>query len=113
MTLVPFDDRDGWIWWDGSLVPWHDANLHVLSHGLYYASTVFEGERAYGRNIFRTRRSVMALARSLQITVIEREIAAAGVAPVRGELDRYRDGCPTRLHRAYRACLSGAKETDL
>ena len=53
MELVPFDDRDGWIWWDGALVPWRDARLHVLSHGLHYASAVFEGERAYSGNIFR------------------------------------------------------------
>ena len=55
MTLVPFDDRDGWIWWNGSLVPWRDARPHVLSHGLHYASAVFEGERAYNGNIFRLR----------------------------------------------------------
>ena len=55
MTLVPFDDRDGWIWLDGFLVPWREARLHVLSHGLHYASAVFEGERAYAGNIFRLR----------------------------------------------------------
>jgi len=55
MTLLPFDDRDGWLWLDGSLVPWRDAKLHVLSHGLHYASAVFEGERAYADNIFRLR----------------------------------------------------------
>jgi branched-chain amino acid aminotransferase len=55
MALVPFDDRDGMIWWDGALVPWRDARLHVLSHGLHYASAVFEGERAYSGNIFRLR----------------------------------------------------------
>ena len=55
MTLLPFDNRDGWLWLDGSLVPWRDARLHVLSHGLHYASAVFEGERAYAGNIFRLR----------------------------------------------------------
>ena len=55
MELVPFDDRDGWIWWDGKLVPWRDAKLHVLTHGLHYASAVFEGERAYNGHIFRLR----------------------------------------------------------
>jgi branched-chain amino acid aminotransferase len=55
MGLVPFDDRDGVIWWDGALVPWREAKLHVLSHGLHYASAVFEGERAYSGNIFRLR----------------------------------------------------------
>lgn len=55
MALIPFDDRDGQIWWDGALIPWREAKLHVLSHGLHYASAVFEGERAYGGNIFRLR----------------------------------------------------------
>ncbi|WP_431281577.1 branched-chain amino acid aminotransferase [Humitalea sp. 24SJ18S-53] len=53
MALVPFDDRDGFIWWDGAFIPWRDAKLHVLSHGLHYASGVFEGERAYNGNIFK------------------------------------------------------------
>ncbi len=52
MTLVPFDDRDGLIWMDGAMVPWRDAKLHVLSHGLHYASGVFEGERCYSGHIF-------------------------------------------------------------
>ena len=55
MALVPFDDRDGQIWFDGVMVPWRDAKLHVLSHGLHYASGVFEGERAYGGHIFKLR----------------------------------------------------------
>ncbi len=55
MTPVPFDDRDGTIWWDGALMPWREARLHVLSHGLHYASAVFEGERAYGGTVFRLR----------------------------------------------------------
>ena len=48
----PFDKRDGVIWMDGAFVPWADAKLHVLTHGLHYASAVFEGERAYGGEIF-------------------------------------------------------------
>jgi branched-chain amino acid aminotransferase len=55
MALFPFDDRDGWLWLDGKLVPWREAKLHVLSHGLHYGSGVFEGERAYAGNIFRLR----------------------------------------------------------
>ena len=55
MALVPFDDRDGQIWLDGIMVPWREAKLHVLSHGLHYASGVFEGERAYSGNIFKLR----------------------------------------------------------
>src|ERR1700704_2525935 len=50
---LPFDDRDGFIWYDGRLVPWRDAKLHVLTHGLHYASCVFEGERVYSGTVFR------------------------------------------------------------
>jgi len=67
MEAVPFDDRDGWIWWDGALVPWRDARLHVLTHGLHYASAVFEGERAYAGNIFRLRDHTDRLVNSARI----------------------------------------------
>jgi branched-chain amino acid aminotransferase len=50
---APYDDRPGHIWYDGKLVPWKNADLHVLSHGLHYASCVFEGERAYNGRIFK------------------------------------------------------------
>ncbi len=53
MATPPFDDRDGLIWFDGEMVDWRDARLHVLSHALHYASAVFEGERVYGGNIFK------------------------------------------------------------
>jgi branched-chain amino acid aminotransferase len=53
MSMLPFDDRDGSIWMNGKLIPWRDAKLHVLSHGLHYASAVFEGERVYGGKTFR------------------------------------------------------------
>ena len=51
--IHPFDDRDGCIWLDGRLVPWREANVHVLTHGLHYASSVFEGERAYSGRIYK------------------------------------------------------------
>ncbi|NBN63279.1 branched-chain amino acid aminotransferase [Pannonibacter tanglangensis] len=54
MAAVPFDQRDGVIWYDGVFVPWSEAKLHVLTHGLHYASSVFEGERAYGGRIFKS-----------------------------------------------------------
>ena len=53
MSTTPFHDRDGWIWMDGKLVEWRSANIHVLTHGLHYASSVFEGERAYNGRIFK------------------------------------------------------------
>ena len=52
MDIVPFDDRDGTIWFNGEMVDWRDAKTHVLNHGLHYASSVFEGERAYNGAIF-------------------------------------------------------------
>jgi branched-chain amino acid aminotransferase len=48
-----YDDRDGKIWMDGDLVDWRAANVHILTHAMHYASSVFEGERAYGGKIFR------------------------------------------------------------
>ena len=82
MTLVPFDDRDGSIWFDGGLVPWRDAKLHVLTHGLHYASAVFEGERAYAGNIFRLHEHTERLINSARIMGFEipyssEQIAAA------------------------------------
>ncbi|MGZ8362720.1 MAG: branched-chain amino acid aminotransferase [Caulobacteraceae bacterium] len=53
MASQPFDDRDGWIWMDGEFKPWREANVHVLNHGLHYASSVFEGERMYDGEIFK------------------------------------------------------------
>ena len=55
MSIIPFDDRDGFIWMNGEMTPWRDARTHTLSHGLHYASLVFEGERAYGGKIFKSR----------------------------------------------------------
>jgi branched-chain amino acid aminotransferase len=96
MALVPFDDRDGWIWMDGQMVPWRDAKLHVLTHGLHYASGVFEGERAYSGNIFKLREHSDRLIASGRILGFEipwtaEEIDAACIAVVRknGLTDAY------------------------
>lgn len=53
MTAQPFDQRDGFIWFNGEMVAWREAKVHVLTHGLHYASAVFEGERVYGGEIFK------------------------------------------------------------
>jgi branched-chain amino acid aminotransferase len=53
MAGVPYDQLGGYIWYNGEFVDWDDATLHVLTHGLHYASAVFEGERAYGGKIFK------------------------------------------------------------
>ena len=51
--MAGYDDRDGKIWMDGTLVDWRDAKVHVLTHALHYASSVFEGERCYNGKIFK------------------------------------------------------------
>ncbi len=63
----PFDDRDGWIWLDGALVPWRDAKIHVLTHGLHYGSSVFEGERVYNGKVFKLSDHSHRLVRSAEI----------------------------------------------
>jgi len=55
MATIPLDDRDGFIWMDGKMVPWRDAKVHFVTHALHYASGVFEGVRAYGGHIFKLR----------------------------------------------------------
>ena len=71
MSLVPFDDRDGWIWLDGQFVPWREAKVHVLTHGLHYASAVFEGERMYGGEIFELTAHTERLFKSAEILDME------------------------------------------
>ena len=53
MAILPFDDRDGYIWYNGTLKPWREAQVHVLTHGLHYGSCVFEGERVYNGTVFK------------------------------------------------------------
>ncbi|HEV2559911.1 MAG TPA: branched-chain amino acid aminotransferase [Microvirga sp.] len=96
MSAAPFDQRDGWIWYDGQLVPWADAKLHVLSHALHYASSVFEGERAYGGVIFKSTEHSERLKKSAEIldfeipyTVAEIDAAKALVLEKNGQRDAY------------------------
>src|SRR5581483_7926540 len=82
MSVIPFDQRDGFIWMDGKLVPWAQAQVHVLTHGLHYGSAVFEGERAYGGVVFKLREHTARLKRSavlldFDIPYSEDEIDAA------------------------------------
>ena len=67
MALIPFDDRDGSIWFDGDMVPWRDAKTHSLSHGLHYASLVFEGERVYSGRVFKGAEHTFRLRASAKI----------------------------------------------
>jgi branched-chain amino acid aminotransferase len=91
MSVLPFDQRDGHIWFDGALVPWRDAKLHVLSHGLHYGSCVFEGERAYGGVIFKStehserfRRSAQILDFEIPYSVAELDAAKKAVVDANG-----------------------------
>jgi len=91
-----FDDRDGWIWFDGEMVPWRNAQVHILTHALHYASSVFEGQRAYNGQIFKLREHSERLRRSAQLlgfelpwTVEEIEAACIEVLKVNGFTDAY------------------------
>jgi branched-chain amino acid aminotransferase len=93
---IPMDQRDGWIWFDGELKPWKDAKIHVLTHGLHYASSVFEGERAYGGEIFKSRLHTERLIRSgktldftIPYSVDEIEAAKRLVLEKNGLVDAY------------------------
>jgi len=81
-TIIPFDDRDGSLWYDGKLVPWREAKTHVLTHGLHYASSVFEGERLYSGRIYKLKEHTERLFESarilgMKIPYTEDEINAA------------------------------------
>jgi branched-chain amino acid aminotransferase len=96
MAGEPFDKRPGVIWYDGKLVPWADANLHVLSHGLHYASCVFEGERAYGGVIYkgtehseRLKASANMLDFDVPYSVAEIDAAKQLVLEKNGQKDAY------------------------
>ena len=66
-----FDDRDGWIWIDGKTVPWREAEVHVLTHAMHYASSVFEGQRAYNGEIFKLDEHSRRLRRSAELLGFE------------------------------------------
>lgn len=92
----PFDDRDGSIWLDGALVPWRDARVHVLTHALHYASSVFEGQRAYNGVIFKLREHTERLHKSARLlgfeipwSVEEIETACYEVVKANGWTDAY------------------------
>jgi branched-chain amino acid aminotransferase len=79
MALIPFDDRDGWIWMDGEFVQWRDAKVHVLTHGLHYASAVFEGERMYDGDIYALTEHSERLHKSAEILDFEIPFSVAEI----------------------------------
>lgn len=96
MSILPFDDRDGQIWFDGELIPWRDAKVHVLTHGLHYASCVFEGERVYNGSVFKLTEHSERLVGSAEIlgfklpySVAEIDAATDLVVTAQGFTDAY------------------------
>ncbi|MFN6977935.1 MAG: branched-chain amino acid aminotransferase [Gemmobacter sp.] len=94
--MAAYDDRDGKIWMDGALVDWRAANVHILTHALHYASSVFEGERCYSGKIFKSREHSARLLESgnlldmpIPYTVDEIEAAKTAVLAANGLTDAY------------------------
>ncbi|WP_054005614.1 branched-chain amino acid aminotransferase [Cypionkella psychrotolerans] len=94
--MAGYDDRDGFIWMDGKLVEWRSANVHILTHALHYASSVFEGERCYNGKIFksvqhseRLRNSGALLDMELPFSVAEIEAAKEATLRANGLTDAY------------------------
>lgn len=94
--VIPFDKREGSLWFDGKFVPWNDAKIHVLTHGLHYASSVFEGERMYAGRIYKLEEHTARLFKSakildMEIPFSEKEINEASIkaCEVQGFKDAY------------------------
>ncbi|MCZ8259807.1 MAG: aminotransferase class IV, partial [Beijerinckiaceae bacterium] len=95
-AVIPFDKREGYIWMNGEVIPWGDAKVHVLTHGLHYGSSVFEGERAYKGKVYKSREHTERLFKSAEImdfeipfTIDEIEAAKMAVLEKNGGGDQY------------------------
>lgn len=77
--MLAYDDRDGKIWMDGELVGWRDANVHILTHALHYASSVFEGERCYDGKIFKGHEHSLRLIESARLLDMESPYSAEDI----------------------------------
>jgi len=94
--MASYDNRDGFIWMDGALVPWREANVHILTHAMHYASSVFEGERCYNGKVFKSREHSERLLESgrlldmpIPYTVDQIEEAKASVLKANNLTDAY------------------------
>ena len=99
MESIPYDKRSGKLWFNGEAVDWSDAKIHVLNHGLHYASCVFEGERVYDGEIFKLEEHTERLfysAKRMGITVpySQDEIMATAIAMV---TNQYSKGFPRKV----------------
>lgn len=96
MNIIPFDDRDGTIWYNGKIIPWRDAKVHVLNHSLHYGGCAFEGLRVYGGKIFKLREHTERLHKSAELlgytipySVEELEKATKEIVQKQGIVDGY------------------------
>ncbi|MBI4724546.1 MAG: branched-chain amino acid aminotransferase [Rhodomicrobium sp.] len=96
MSIIPYDQREGFIWMNGALVPWRDAKVHVLTHGLHYGSGVFEGARIYSGEVFeltqhseRLKASAKILGFEIPYTVAQIEQACRDVIKAQGLVEGY------------------------
>ena len=94
--MAGYDDRDGFIWMDGKLVEWRDAKVHILTHAMHYASSVFEGERCYNGKIFKSSEHSARLIKSGELldmpipySVAEINAAKEAVLQANGLTDAY------------------------
>lgn len=110
MALIPFDDRDGFIWMDGKMMPWRDAKIHYLTHALHYGTQVFEGERAYNGKIFKETLHSERLIRSADTIHMEMHYSPAEINEIKREVLK-----ANKLENAYirAAAWRGAEQMGI
>jgi branched-chain amino acid aminotransferase len=110
MTLIPFDDRDGFIWMDGKMMPWRDAKIHYLTHALHYGTQVFEGERAYNGKIFKETAHSERLIRSASTIYMEMHYSPTEINEIKREVLK-----ANKLENAYirAAAWRGAEQMGI
>tara|TARA_X000001036_G_scaffold420411_1_gene441239 strand:- start:1086 stop:1961 length:876 start_codon:yes stop_codon:yes gene_type:complete len=86
MSIIPFDDRDGFIWLDGQLVPWREATTHFLTHSLHYGGLIFEGERAYNGKIFKSHEHSVRLHKSADLIYMDLDISTEDLCAAKYEV---------------------------
>lgn len=91
MSVLPFDERDGFIWIDGEIKPWREAKIHVLSHGMHYASSVFEGERMYDGKIFESRKHSERFHKSAEILGMKIPISVDDLEEIKYDICKKND----------------------
>ena len=91
MEMIPFDNRDGLIWMNGEFIPWNEAKCHVITQGMHYASSVFEGERAYKGKIFKSEEHTERLFKSAETLGIDIPYSQKEINQAKNELIKKMD----------------------